>query len=345
MFQLEEGQSYTARVQVKNTSTKQGTPVPVTLSVALTSDLALSIPSPEVQQGFAALETLALDFPFSVPVNLGGKSGKMTAAVISPTREILAYAQEGLAIGLALSDVTGFVPTAWQVTLTNLPLLPADVFSAMMLPVFNLDAGYGLQQAFIPYGSAVPLMFSAPWRNGSLSLMVVMAYPTYSTPATLYGRSQHFTPLAGESYTWDVASGIVYDSQGRYASLVDTTVSIKLVNPPAANISPWNRVWCWYMVTSTTGSGAPPNWTGKLIPGTLTVPLTDEVLCQWKMGGWHPADYSSYLKVVLYDGYYIEPYYSPNYFLTIPFHFVPEPDVAHPARCYIVDLTTGRVLL
>ena len=36
---------------------------------------------------------------------------------------------------------------------------------------------------------------------------------------------------------------------------------------------------------------------------------------------------------------------TPYWFTRLFFYFLPEPDIAHPGRIYIVDLTKGKVLL
>ena len=131
MLTLVEGSSYTATWAVTNASfTTDGEPASAVLRTQLGSDLGLSIPIPEISKEFAPEEKLVMEFPFSVPQGLGGKSGRIEALVISPNRTVIAQVQETITI--AVTPVK-FMFLSWQNAWVYDPCLGGEQYAYVSL--------------------------------------------------------------------------------------------------------------------------------------------------------------------------------------------------------------------
>jgi hypothetical protein len=99
-FSLEEGESYTVKLTIKNTSTQGGTPVAVSLGIGISASAGGTtlIASRVDAKSFAAGETKTFSYSLVIPMGLGGESGTIAAWAEAPDGTDLATAQESLVI-------------------------------------------------------------------------------------------------------------------------------------------------------------------------------------------------------------------------------------------------------
>ena len=97
---LTEGESYTVRVTVTNTSTKAGIPWEADLDVGVmaTTTYHTLISATRDTYHFAAGQALALDYPMAVPLGSGEETGSVWARVFDPAGAVLAEADEPITI-------------------------------------------------------------------------------------------------------------------------------------------------------------------------------------------------------------------------------------------------------
>jgi len=95
-FDLTEGQNYSVRLSVKNTSTKAGQTWPATLIIGLVVKLggANLITPVNSLVSFAAGEQKAFNYPFSLLLGDGGKTGAIAASLGDPEGGILGSASD-----------------------------------------------------------------------------------------------------------------------------------------------------------------------------------------------------------------------------------------------------------
>jgi len=95
-FNLNEGQSYTLKANITNTSTKGGQPWEATLGIGVTikaNSSNLISPSSKSEY-FGAGATKSFSYSFSVPLGYGGLTGAIGVAVSGPDGAIIASASE-----------------------------------------------------------------------------------------------------------------------------------------------------------------------------------------------------------------------------------------------------------
>lgn len=113
--ELLDSSSYTARITVTNRSTKLGQPVAASLRIVVFSEAGSepAIPNKifiqsEKTQSFAAGQSLAFDYPFTIPSGMGGAMGYIWARVIDPNGVQIATVTEPLNIrAIVLSGSIG----------------------------------------------------------------------------------------------------------------------------------------------------------------------------------------------------------------------------------------------
>lgn len=90
---VDEGQSYTLRVGVSNTSTRGGVRVAASLrlgvSVKLETKPLVLIPSQIITYNFGATEEHFFDFPLNIPIGFSGASGTMDAWLERPDATVI----------------------------------------------------------------------------------------------------------------------------------------------------------------------------------------------------------------------------------------------------------------
>jgi hypothetical protein len=97
---LNEGESYTVRLTVTNTSTKAGEPWVASLGIGISAGTELiTLISPRVDiKSFNAGETKSFNYAMDIPLGTGNQSGMITAWVEDPYGVSIANAQEPLII-------------------------------------------------------------------------------------------------------------------------------------------------------------------------------------------------------------------------------------------------------
>jgi len=95
-----EGESYTVRATVTNLTTKAGQPWEATLTLRVVANIAgeLFLGPIVSDEYFAPGQTLAFEYPMTIPLGKGGLSGTVIAIVTDPANKQLAYASEPLAV-------------------------------------------------------------------------------------------------------------------------------------------------------------------------------------------------------------------------------------------------------
>ena len=107
---LIEGEDYTLRLTVTNTSTKLGTPWEATLWVrAQVATTQVNIFSYSTQEYFLASQTRSFEYPFSVPEGIVGDTGLAIGQVDDPNQNLLANISQEIAILSAAIDYGAIV--------------------------------------------------------------------------------------------------------------------------------------------------------------------------------------------------------------------------------------------
>lgn len=214
MFTLYEGGSYTLKATVTNTSTKGGQPMAAILELQLRSQI-MSGPragqnlfdTKVASQLFAAGQSIAFSYPFTIPTGTGAAQARVTAQIFDPSERSIAIVTEDIFI--PAPEVFPATHFSCVITLKNIPAWCNPLDWGLIFASYNPNIAdseyYRVNSNFQPITSLTLTgrIYAGHEQKTALYLSIGNGV-AYAMSTWL-----PFIPVSGATYILDVTAGTI----------------------------------------------------------------------------------------------------------------------------------------